>query len=274
MQLGGTNFGYLNAHGLEDTLDHLASTGLKVVELGLAPPHVDLESIDSARCREIRQRLGQFGLKCSSVNAAELNLISQNEGVSALAVRQYRRAIQVAAEIGAPVTVIVPGRQHPLRPMPPAIAIRRFRAALSPLQLEAERNNIVLALETVPFGFLETAKKLSDAIENIGDRLLRVVLDAANMLMVEDPAQGVADASGKIEICHVSDAWKKKWAHTSIGRGEVDFAGFKQALDRVGYQGVTIYELMDNDDPAPRMQGDIRKLEALGWELGQSAGRA
>jgi sugar phosphate isomerase/epimerase len=191
-----------------------------------------------------------------------------------LAVRQYTNAIRAAAEIGAPAAVVVSGRQHPLRPIPDAIAMAGFTDALSPLLHEADKLGIVLALETVPFGFLETARKLSYAIDAIGHPSLRIALDAANMLMVEDPAEGVFDAGERIQICHVSDAWKAKWAHTSIGRGEVEFGKFRRALESVGYDGVTIYELMDDEDPAPRLRGDLEKLRSMGWEYGSVAGSA
>ncbi len=274
IQLGGTNFGYLYAHGLDASLEHLASVGVKVVELGLAPPHFDLESFDAQDCRRLRQRLDGLGLVCSSVNLAELNLITQNRGFAALALRQYHRAIEIAAEIGAGAVVVVPGRQHPLRPTPEELAMARFRAVLMELLQAASARNLILALETVPFGFLETAKKLADFVDQIGHPLLRLALDSANMFMVEDPAQGVLDAAGKIYISHVSDAWKRKWAHTSIGRGEIDFAAFHQALERVNYQGVTIYELMDAEDPVPRLAHDLGLLQSKGWSLVAPAGRA
>jgi sugar phosphate isomerase/epimerase len=267
MQLGGTNFGYLNAYSLDDSLVHLASVGLKVVELGLAPPHIDLDEIGEPACRQLRHRIEALGLKCSSVNVAELNLISQNSGVAGLTMRHYGRAMQVAAELDCPTLVVVPGRQHPLRPMPHALAMEQFLPRLDRLLREAEKHRMVLALETVPFGFLETAQALFELTARLGHPLLRIVLDCANMFMVEDPALGVHAAPGRIQVCHVSDAWKRKWAHTSIGRGEVDIPAFKQALDAVGYQGVTIYELMDNEDPIPRLAHDLRALQTMGWSF-------
>lgn len=274
IQLGGTNFGYLNAHGLDASLSHLASVGIKVVELGLAPPHVDLENFSSDDCRRLRRRFEELGMTCSSVNIAELNLITQNSGIAALARRQYLRAIEIAAEIGAGAVVVVPGRQHPLRPTPEAIAMKNFRAILSDLLEAATKRDLIIALETVPFGFLETAKKLSALVDEVAHPRLKLALDSANMFMVEDPAQGVLDAAGKIYIAHVSDAWKGKWAHTSIGRGEIDFAAFYQALERINYQGVTIYELMDAEDPVPRLAHDLGLLTAKGWSLDASTGRA
>jgi sugar phosphate isomerase/epimerase len=63
----------------------------------------------------------------------------------------------------------------------------------------------------------------------------------------------------------VSDAWRGKWAHTSPGRGEVDFAGFAKALSQIGFAGPTVYELVDGDDPEPRLPADLATLAAAGW---------
>src|SRR5207253_3398750 len=89
MLLGGTNFGYLHSHTMEQALEHLASCGLGVVELGLAAPHLDLTDATAADVVRLRRTLDRLELACSSVNAAELNLISSNKGVAELAVRQY-----------------------------------------------------------------------------------------------------------------------------------------------------------------------------------------
>ncbi|MGH8851529.1 MAG: sugar phosphate isomerase/epimerase family protein [Casimicrobiaceae bacterium] len=266
MQLGGTNFGYLNTHSLNDSLEHLASCGIEVVELGLAAPHFDLATASDRDVSALRGSLDRLYLRCHSVNAAELNLISQNTGVAGVAMQQYSRLIRIAPALGANTVVVVPGRQHPLRPIPMQLAVDGFLARLRLLLNEAERNDVVLALETVPFGFLQTAREIADLIATIRHPLLSMALDCANMFMVEDPAAGVHAAPERIAVCHVSDAWKTRWAHTSIGLGEVDFGAFKRALDAVDYPGVTIYELMDAQDPVPRLAGDIARLESLGWK--------
>jgi sugar phosphate isomerase/epimerase len=96
---------------------------------------------------------------------------------------------------------------------------------------------------------------------------LRVAYDVANALGQEDPAEGVARLGGCLGLAHVSDAWRGRWAHTSVGRGEVDFAGFAAALAAAGFAGPTVYELVDGEDPAPRLAADFAALGKAGWEL-------
>jgi len=265
LRLGGTNFGYLNAHTLAEALQHLASCGMSMVELGLAAPHFDLQTSTTADAAALRALLAQLGLACSSVNATELNLISQNDGVAELALTQYTRLIRVAAELGAPYAVMVPGRQHPLRPMPAGIALDRFQRQMSVLLRVAETAGVSIALETVPFGFLQTAEELAAWVRNAGHAQLSMVVDCANVFMVEDPATAVVAARGVMPSCHVSDAWRTRWAHTSIGTGEIDFASISRSLGTIEFGGITIYELMDAHDPVPRLKRDIGRLESAGW---------
>ena len=37
------------------------------------------------------------------------------------------------------------------------------------------------------------------------------------------------------------------------------------ALAEISYQGPAIYELVDGEDPVPRIAADLRTLEAAGW---------
>jgi len=95
----------------------------------------------------------------------------------------------------------------------------------------------------------------------------RVTYDAANALAQEDPVAGVARLGRYLAIAHVSDAWRTRWAHTSVGRGEVDFAAFAGALTAAGFAGPTVYELVDGEDPAPRLPADLAALEKAGWSV-------
>ena len=78
---------------------------------------------------------------------------------------------------------------------------------------------------------------------------------------------GVARLGEYLGLAHVSDTWRARWAHTSLGRGEVDFASFAAALAAAGFAGPTVYELVDGEDPAPRLAADFAALSKAGWEL-------
>ena len=70
-----------------------------------------------------------------------------------------------------------------------------------------------------------------------------------------------------MNVVHISDAASDRWAHTQIGRGEIEFGPIAQALKDAGYAGPTIYELVDGEDPRPRLRGDIEQLSGWGGSL-------
>ncbi len=137
---------------------------------------------------------------------------------------------------------------------------------LARLLRRAEELGITIALENSPYGYLGRAPDLIETVERWHSPQLRVTYDVANALAIEDPAEGVRLLGGHLALAHVSDTWRNKWAHTSAGRGEVDFAGFARALADIGFGGPTVYELVDGEDPEPRLPADLATLAAAGWE--------
>jgi deoxyribonuclease-4 len=89
--------------------------------------------------------------------------------------------------------------------------------------------------------------------------------DVANGLAQEDPAEGVRAIGPRLGLAHISDTPRSPWQHTSPGRGEVDFAAFAAALTEVGYSRPTVYELVDDEDPGPRLADDLAALATYGW---------
>jgi sugar phosphate isomerase/epimerase len=124
-----------------------------------------------------------------------------------------------------------------------------------------------LAVENSPYGYLGSSADLLNLVRAWDSPRLRVAYDVANALAQEDPADGVARLRGYLALAHISDTWRTRWAHTSVGRGEVDFAAFNTALTAAGFTGPTVYELVDGEDPAPRLPNDLAALEKAGWSV-------
>ena len=73
-------------------------------------------------------------------------------------------------------------------------------------------------------------------------------------------------ATGELlALVHISDSLRARWGHTRIGQGEIDFAAFADAIRGIAYPGLTVYELVDEHDPAPRLRDDRALLARWGW---------
>jgi sugar phosphate isomerase/epimerase len=261
---GITTFGYLYRAPLEQSLESIARAGYSTVEIVPAPPHIALEGFDRGRRKSLTKLLRDLHLTCVSITPIELNLISTNPDLRRVAIEQYRRCIALAHDLAASIVVVVAGRQNPLVPMPRADALKMAADQIFAITDGARELGITLAIETVPFGLTETAADVIALLTTIGDKQLAVALDVANMLGKDESSAAVVKAASHLCLAHLSDSWRGRWAHTSIGRGEVDLRGFVQALQNISFSGPCIYELADGEDPEPRIAADLLTLRAWG----------
>jgi sugar phosphate isomerase/epimerase len=266
MRVGITTYGYLYTASLESSLESIARAGFRLVEIAPLAPHLTLTGREKAHTQALRLRLERLHLTCVSVNAPELNLISANPQLRDVALEQYRNSIALAAELGAQVAVVIPGRRSQLIPMPEEAAVRLALEQLSLLTRDAHQHHVNLALEPVPFGFAESAGEVASLVRQIGDDRVGMALDVANIHGREDVPGAVSLAGSSLLIAHLSDTWRDRWAHTSIGTAEVDFAVFTRALRSIDFTGPCIYELVDGFDPGSRLANDLRGLRDLGLE--------
>jgi len=201
------------------------------------------------------------------VNVAELNIISLNDELRQVAVRQYLQCLRLAHDLGAACLVLPSGRRA-LRVVPPDVSRAMLLQQLESLLPEAARLGVKIALETMAFGFLGAAEDVAAVVDHFGDENLGICYDCTNSFVAgEEPAAGVAAAGRRLLMMHVSDCWRSQHAHTSIGTGEIDFAALAIAANRVGFAGTSVYELVDAGDPRPRLAADLARLTALGWSL-------
>lgn len=264
--IAATTFGFLYRSNLDDALRQIAEAGYRQVELAVGPPHFAASPLGRDERHRLRKQLERYELTCVSTNPLELNPVTANSDLFEAACRQYQAAIELSAEIGAGAVVMVAGRRSPLVPMPIEAAKGLLEAQLNRLLPIAEQQQVTLTLEAVPYGFIETARDALAFVEETGMSDLRLTIDCANVFFAgADPAEELRAASSQVAVVHISDTRSNRWGHTQIGHGEVDFASFAAAVEEIGYSGPTVYELADEEDPAPRLRSDLGRLADLGW---------
>lgn len=267
LALAGCSFGWLHRAPLPSALHALARHGIRTLELTTAPPHLFTRHFGRYERQELLRTLRSLDLRVISVNPSyvDINLISTNPEIREVSERQLIAEVELAADLGADYVVVIPGRRHALSPAPDEAAEAVLHEGLGRLLDRAATLGITIALENSPYGYLGTSSELVRIAEQWNVGHLRLAYDVANALAQEDPAEGVRKAGPYVAIAHVSDTWSSRWAHTSIGRGDVDFAAFAEALRDIGFTGSTVYELVDGEDPEPRLAGDLAALRAAGW---------
>lgn len=261
-----TTFGFLYRTTLDDAFRQIAEAGYGRVELAVGPPHFEAPPLGTKERRSVKRQLDSYGLACVSTNPLELNPVTANPDLFEAARRQYQGAIELSSDLGAEAVVMVAGRRSPLVPMSREDANGLLVKMLEELLPIAERLGVTLTVEAVPYGFIETGEQaLAFATEMATDDL-KLTIDCANVFFAgADPAADLRAAASAVAVVHISDTWRKRWAHTQIGTGEVDLEAFAAAVDEIDFCGPTVYELADPDDPAPRLRADVERLASLGW---------
>jgi sugar phosphate isomerase/epimerase len=266
VQIGASTMGFLYRATLGEALAAIGRIGYRSVELACTAPHLDVSRATTLERLDVRRTLARAGVVAASVNPVDVNLLHPNHGFAEAAHRQVRGAIELAHDLEAPLVVFSPGRRHPLFPAPLEDAYEALRRQIERVLPDAERLGVGLAVETVPFGLMQTGAEARSFVTDY-DSLLGVAYDPANTIAFEEGGDGIRDTGDRLRIVHVSGSWRDRWAHTGIREGDVDHGDVAQALREIDFAGPTIYELADGEDPEPRLRDDVPLLGELGWRL-------
>jgi hexulose-6-phosphate isomerase len=268
MQIGATTLGHLHHRAtLNESLESLARLGFRAVDISPTAPHVYLPGFGVHERQQLRRLLGALELECASVNPIELNLISTNPDYAELSGRYMRLCVELAHDLRAPFVVFAPGRPFALNPCPLEDALEALRTQIARLLRVAEPLGVVLAVETVPFGFLQTGKEVADVVDYFSSPWLGATYDVANTVATESFVQGIGDLGDRLRVVHVSGSAKQRWAHTTVREGDLDFAAVAEVLRAADFSGPTIYELINGQDPDPMLEADVPLLVDWGWSL-------
>lgn len=265
MKIAGTNFAFVWTETLDEGFGHLADHGIDRVELTLTLPHINLNEPTNSIANEVNDSASRYGITFTSLNPVEMNLISANKGIADTTLQELLKAVDLAAAIGAPTLVVVPGRFNTLCPMDLEVALTAFRSQMAVLLEHAAKRDVKLALENTPFGFLQTPLEILEEIRFFDHEQLGMVVDAANLHFVGGDISEIAHVADHIILAHVSDTDRTRFAHNYIGEGDVDFKAFADALKENNYAGETVYELVVPNLDWSRWKSDFAVLRDLGW---------
>lgn len=269
LALGGTTYSWLHQAPLYEAIDALSDAGFRRIEITSAAPHLQASGFGKYERHELRRTLTARGLTVTSINPGflDINLISPSNDFRDASMRAVLAELELAHDLEAPIMILIPGRRHALSPAPELACRWWLDQALHTLLPRAGQLGVTIAMETSPYGYLGDARALAELVDQIGSPHLGIAYDVANTINQEDAWEGVHHAGHRIRIAHMSDTWRDRWAHTSPGRGEVDFQRYAEALRAIDFDGVTIFELIDLEPPLPRLYDDIATFEKFGWAL-------
>jgi sugar phosphate isomerase/epimerase len=271
--LGINCYSYIWRDSAHDTLAHLAHQGHRQFELMVNWPHLWPSGMGPAGRRRISRLLEEKNLEVLSLAPPmlDLNLVSNSPEVRRYSIDHYIDVIRLAGEWRAPYVVVVPGKIHPLLPLPSHYRDKWFEDAMSEMDRAAESEGVALTIENVPSSYLPHAGDLMRRLDEIGNPRLGITYDVANAVFAgEDPAEGLRIVAPKLAFVHLSDTGLETWAHSAIGTGVVPFEQIAAALDDIRFAGPSTLEVI-SQRPDEDIAASCMALKPLGWDSGAQA---
>jgi sugar phosphate isomerase/epimerase len=268
MKLAFSSNAYMH-FSIEDTIERIASLGYKGIEILADVPHAWPAGLLKERKDSIRESLKRCGLTISNVNAFMMNAVADprqpywhpgwtdpDPHYRAIRREHTKRAIRMAAEIGAPhITTEPGGHLTPSQSWQQGADI--FYDELMPCVEVAEDVCVGLLIEPEPGLLIERFDEYRKFMERIDSSQVGLNFDIGHAFCVkEDPQVWVATMAEHTRHYHFEDiAATRVHQHLIPGHGAIDFAATLRAIKDTGYDGwitVELYPYIQNPDDAAR----------------------
>jgi len=232
-----------------------ADIGYRYIELSPRTdfiPFFDHPRADRVRAAEFRAALGESGVELSSILPL-YRWSSPDEDERLAAVRYWKRAIQLAVELGCTTM----NSEFNGRPEAAARSEAQFWRSLEELLPIFEREGIQLNLEAHPDDFVERNDAAVDLVRGIDSPLVRYVFCAPHTFHLgDDVARMIRYAAPVLAHVHLADVFNHRASsglryivnppgstarvhqHLDIGQGEVDWDACFGALAEVRFDGI------------------------------------
>jgi len=170
------------------------------------------------------------------------SLAAADESRRKAAVDETLAALDVAAAVPYQVMVL-----HCGVPDPHGTPADNHRGSLvrslEELSPVAQRYGVRLAIEVIP-NALSTPSSLVDLIESDIDATgLGICLDTGHARLMGDVVEAIENCSGHIITTHLHDNRGRSDDHLMPGKGTIDWDATALAFQKVGYDGVWMFEL-------------------------------
>jgi sugar phosphate isomerase/epimerase len=239
-------------HRIDDALELLAEHGYAGVALTLDHVHFDpLAPRLRVRAARLRLRRESRGLPCVGETGARVGRDPRRNHVPTRVSdgRERRvdllcRAVDVAAELGAPVVSLWSGTAP--GDIDPARAWDLLLDGLDRVLTHATRAGITLAFEPEPGMLVERLEDYELLESRLGHpEALALTLDVGHCICNEDdsPEDCIRRAGARLAHVHIEDMVRGVHEHLMFGEGELDLPAALGALEDIGYDGLVAVEL-------------------------------
>lgn len=245
-RVAGSNFSYQH-RSLAECFRDLADLGRTGVELWGIAPQLHVPWLSDAEARAVRLAAAARGLEVVCFTPEQVmypvNIASPDSRLRAASIATFRRAAEIAVELGSPRLFLTPGRGFESEPVD--YAWRRSVDALGEIVGYAGSLGLECLLEPlqrVESNLVNTAADAARMLAAVGDERLGVALDTVAMAVAGDDVDAYFDLLGdRVRHVHLVDGAPA--GHLAWGDGELPLGRILTDLDRRGYDGWMTVEL-------------------------------
>ena len=254
-------------------LVHIAAHGFETAELFATRSHFDYRSEPAVA--ELAEWLSDTRLSLHSVHAPIFERIQNGKWIGAFsnassdetrrkaAVAETEAAIKLAERISFQYLVVHLGVPAGEQTNPGDNQAEAARRSVEEIAAAAARAKVRVALEVMP-NALSDAATLAWLVEEQLDGLdVGVCLDYGHAHLMGDLGEAIETLSGHMWTTHVHDNGGQRDDHLTPYLGTIDWDAAMMETQKIGYEGVLMFEVADTGDPVDVLRRCAKARERL-----------
>lgn len=283
----GYNTNGLAHHRLDEALTLLANIGYEAMAVTPDVGQLDPYRLRKGEASDLRRQADDLGLVLTLETGARFlldpmakhspNLMDGNEAGRTRRVDYYRRCIDLAVELGAPLVSLWSGTESQgetfSSPNDSGALIDRLAGSLREILEYARPRGITIAFEPEPGMFIEGPLGYGALMAAMGSKAqdLGLTLDVGHLVVTGDRPEGdvVRAYADDLVHVHLDDCPVGSHQHLPFGEGDLDLPGVLTALLEISFNGVAAVELSRDSHRGP--EAAAQALSVLRQVLSKSA---
>jgi sugar phosphate isomerase/epimerase len=257
-------------------LAEIAASGFEAVEVFATRSHFDYH--DEAAVQALKGWLTDAKLALHSVHAPITDVFANGRGqrTFSTAVRdpdarkatlhEMAAAVNIARIVPFTYLVVHVGVPEAWKPGPDDNHREAAVRSIEEIHALADAAGVKVALEVMG-NTLSTAPDLVELIERSFEGAdLGICMDVGHAHMLGDAAEAIETASEYLVTTHIHDNRRQSDDHLVPFQGNINWAATIMAFEKIGYDGVLMYEVRNAKSPAAVLAKAVaarRRLEAL-----------
>lgn len=240
LQIGIATTGF-NTLSNAELAKELTASGIRLIQFFLTQTDskfwrynqaVDVSSLSPERCREIAAVYRDAGISIHSIGVYA-NLIHPDPAERKAHLDYFEAMMRIGGHMGVRTFITESGHFHD--PKAPATRIPlefqddawpQMVATAKELAAMADRHDAKVLLEPSHLSFLASAKRTRVFLEEVGSPRVRALLDAANLIELNDLDEMFQQLTPWIDCIHAKDRKLHVARGVAAGKGDLDYRKF------------------------------------------------